>query len=69
MFLRTTEPIQVDKKAVVTMVRLNSYNKTLCHDLRSRLYTMESCLTLLVRVTPASFDGKMAQRDAVFRRN
>lgn len=64
-----TEFIHKDKKAMITMVRLNPYNKTLCHDLSSPLHTMESCLTVLVRATPASFEGKFEQRDAVFRRN
>jgi len=51
------------------MVRMNPYNKTLCHDLTNRLHTMESCLTVLFPVTPASFEDEIEQRDAVFRRN
>lgn len=53
------ESIHENKKAMKTIVQLNTYNKTLCHDLSSRLHTMESCLTVLVRVTPASFEGKI----------
>jgi len=52
--LKMTESIHEDKKVIKTMVRLKSYNKTLCHDLSYRLHTMESCLAILVRVKPAS---------------
>jgi hypothetical protein len=62
------ESIHEDKRAMITMVRLNLYNKTLCHDLSCPLHTMEDCLTVLGRVTPASFGGRIEQRDSVFRR-